>query len=73
MKKNYNFILFCKLHNNNILIFMSNCYNITQLARKFKKVQAKKLVKSNKSISRIIFVQIPFFAISNMAKNQFLK
>ena len=29
--------------------------------------------KSNKSISRIIFLdQIPFFAISKMAKNQFL-
>ena len=44
-----------------------------QWARKFKKVQAKKLVKSNKSISRIIFFdQIPFFEISKMAKNQFL-
>ena len=37
---------------------------------KFREV---KLVKSNKSISReIFFHQIPFFAISNMAKNQFL-
>ena len=33
---------------------------------KFKKVQ------SNKSISRNFFDQIPFFAISKMAKNQFL-
>ena len=38
-----------------------------------KKLQAKKLVKSNKSISEIIyFDQILFFAISKMAKNQFL-
>ena len=45
----------------------------TQWARKFKKVQTKKLVKSNKSISQIIlFDQIPFFAISKMTKNQFL-
>ena len=44
----------------------------SQRARKFKKVQARKLVKSNKSISRIFFDQIPFFAISKMAKNQFL-
>ena len=29
-------------------------------------------MKSNKSISRNFFDQIPFFAISNMAKNQFL-
>ena len=33
---------------------------------------AKKLVKSNKSISRKFFYQNPFFAISKMAKNQFL-
>ena len=34
-----------------------------------KKSRPQKLVKSNKSISRIIFfVQIPFFAISKMAK-----
>ena len=39
-----------------------------------KKVQAKKkLVKSNKSISRIIFFDlIQFFAISKIANNQFL-
>ena len=44
-----------------------------QRARKFKKVQAKKLVKSNKSISRKnFFDQNSFFAISKMAKNQFL-
>ena len=37
-----------------------------------KKSWAKKLMKSNKSISRNFFEQIPFFAISKMAKNQFL-
>ena len=37
-----------------------------------KKSRQKKLVKSNKSISRIFFYQNPFFAISKMAKNQFL-
>ena len=48
------------------------------VVRKFKKVQAKKIreikgVKSNKSISRKkILDQNPFFAISKMAKNQFL-
>ena len=43
--------------------------------KKIKKVQSKKkLMKSNKSISRkkFFFYQIPFFAISKMAKNQFL-
>ena len=37
--------------------------------------QKKNLVKSNKSISRkkIFSDQIPFFSISKMAKNQFLK
>ena len=35
-----------------------------------KKSRPKKLVKS---ISRIFFDQIPFFAISKMAKNQFLE
>ena len=44
-----------------------------QWARKFKKVQAKKLVKSNKINFRNSFIgQIPFFAISKMANNQFL-
>ena len=39
-----------------------------------KKSRPKKLVKSNKSISRKkFFNQIPFFAISKMAKNQVLK
>ena len=39
----------------------------------FKKSRPKKLVKSNKSTSRIFFFyQIPFFAISKMAKNQLL-
>ena len=42
------------------------------MGQKIKKVEAKKLVKSNKSISRFFFDQIPFFAISKMAKNQFL-
>ena len=38
-----------------------------------KKFRPKKLVKSNKSISRKkIFDQIQFFAISKLAKNQFL-
>ena len=38
-----------------------------------KKSSPKKLVKSNKSISRkIVFDQFPFFALSKMAKNQFL-
>ena len=37
-----------------------------------KKSRPKKHVKSNKSISRIFFDQIPFFAISKMAKNHFL-
>ena len=38
----------------------------------FKKSKPKKLVKSNKSISRKNFDQISFFAISKMAKIQFL-
>ena len=39
-----------------------------------KKSRPKKLVKSNKSITRLLFFfdQIPFFAISKLAKNQFL-
>ena len=38
-----------------------------------KKSRPKKLVKSNKSISRKkFFNQIPFFEISKMAENQFL-
>ena len=38
-----------------------------------KKSRPKKLLKSNKSISRKkFFDQIPFFAISKMAKIQFL-
>ena len=44
------------------------------VGQKIKKVQGKKnLVKSNKSISRKFFEQIPFIAISKMAKNPFLK
>ena len=43
------------------------------VGQKIKKIQAKKLVKSNKSIShKKSFYQIPYFAISKMAKNQFL-
>ena len=37
-----------------------------------KKSRPKKLMKSNKSSSRFFFDQIPFFAISKMAKKQFL-
>ncbi len=39
--------------------------SLTQLARKIKKSpgKKKKLVKSNESISRFFFDQIPFFAI----------
>ena len=49
-------------------------YNLTVAGpEKLKKSRPKKLVKSNKSISRIYFFgQIPFFAISKLAKNQFL-
>ena len=40
----------------------------------FKKSRPKKLVKSNKPISRnFFFTKYHFFAISKMAKNQFLK
>jgi len=46
---------------------------LAQWARKFKKSGPKKLVKLNNAISRKkFFYQIPFFAISKMAKNQFL-
>ena len=38
--------------------------NISQWARKFKKVQAKKLVKSNKS--KIFFREIAFLAVINI-------
>ena len=49
------------------------CINYgAQGARKLKKFRPKKLVKSNKLISRNFFYQIPFFAISKMAKSQFL-
>ena len=44
-----------------------------QWARKIKKSRPRKLVKSNKSILwKKILGQIKFFAISKMAKNQFL-
>ena len=41
-----------------------------QWARKLKKVQAKKTRKIN--FTKKSFAQIPFFAMSKMAKNQFL-
>ena len=45
----------------------------SQWGRKLTNVQIKKIVKSNKSISRKnFFDKNPFFAISKMAKNQFL-
>ena len=46
----------------------------TQWARKFKKVQAKKNSwnQINQFHEKTFFDQIPFFAISKMAKNQFL-
>ena len=44
----------------------------SQRTRKLKKSRPKKLVKSNKSISRKYFEQNPFLAILKMAKNQFL-
>ena len=48
-------------------------YNLHSGSENLKKSRPKKLVKTNKSISRIKFLgQIPFFAISKMAKNQFL-
>ena len=48
-------------------------YTYHSRPEKLKKSRPKKLVKSNKSISRKnYFDQIPFFAISKMAKNQFL-
>ena len=40
---------------------------------KLKNSRQKKLVKSNKSISRMFLDHNPFFAISKMAKNQFVK
>ena len=47
--------------------------NDSQRVRKFKKVRTKKLVKSNKAISRKkILTKIHFFATSKIAKNQFL-
>ena len=48
-------------------------YNEHSGPENFKKSRPKKLVTSNKSISRKeFFDQIPFFAISKMNKNQFL-
>ena len=46
---------------------------VTTVGQKIKKVQAKKLVKSNKSISRnFVLDKFHYYAISKMAKNQFL-
>ena len=48
--------------------------DLNTVGQKIKKVQAKKkIVKSNKSISlKNFFIKFHFFAISKMAKNQFL-
>ena len=55
------------LHQRLELTFLENWAKI------FKKIQAKKLVKSTKSISRKNFLsKFHFFVISKMAKNQFL-
>ena len=46
---------------------------ISQKARKFKKVQAQKNREIKEiNFTKIFFDQIAFFAISKMAKNQFL-
>ena len=42
------------------------------IGQKILKSPGQKFVKSNKSISRKIFGQIAFFAISKIAKDQFL-
>ena len=59
-----------------ILNYISNkyfCFTFHSGPENLKKFRPKKLVKSNKSISRKkSFDKIPFFAISKMAKNQFL-
>ena len=49
-----------------------NTYLFHGRPENFKKSMPKKFVKSNKSISRNFLDQIPFFAISTMAKNKFL-
>ena len=46
--------------------------NITQWTRKFKKFLAQKLVKSKSISQKKNSDQIPCFAITKMAKNQFL-
>ena len=50
--------------------FADVCILLEIRPEKLKESRPKKLVKSNKSISqKIFFDQIPFFAISKMAKN----
>ena len=50
-----------------------NALKIHSRPENLKKCRPKKLVKSNKSISRkIFFDKIPFFAVSKMAKYLFL-
>jgi len=52
---------------------VSNLDDIAQWAIKFKKIQAKKTREIKLiNFTKIFFDQIPFFAISKMAKNQFL-
>ena len=57
-----------------LAVYLARISPISSLrARKFKKVQAKKLVKSNKSnFTKFDFDQNPFFGISKLVKNQFL-
>ena len=47
---------------------LQQCYRLTQRARKFKNVQAKKLVKSNKSKKK--FREIAFLAVLNFSPVQ---
>ena len=54
------------------LLIWTLIYERTADQKILKSPGQKKLVKSNKSISRNFFDQIPFFAISKMAKNEFL-
>ena len=53
--------------------YSGECPVLTPLSEfSMERVSTPPFVQSNKSISRIFFDQIPFFAISKMAKNQFL-
>ena len=69
-----------RLHNySDLKVFLEEKVKITiadTVGQKinYKKSRPKKLVKSNKSISRNFFFHLnPFFAHSKMANNQFLK